>query len=147
MGALAVARDAAGGVGGAQKARGHFTFDVRTPQFRPPSVNILGALFWVTIRAVKTGGPGKVPDDTELQVVKERLDVLIVLTAAQMRGEKEPKQLLASLAAMGVSRPTIARVLGMTVDAVKMALLRTGKASARSSSSGRPGGRGRRRSR
>jgi hypothetical protein len=80
----------------------------------------------------------------ELQVVRERLDVLIVLTASQMRKQTDPKQLLMSLAAMGVSRPVIATVLGMTLGAVSKALERAGKAESPSSRS-RGGRRSRRR--
>ncbi len=71
------------------------------------------------------------PEDNESEV-KERLDVLIALTTGQIKKETEPRHLLAALSKMGISRPTIARVLGSTPDAVRMALKRTGRGARRS---------------
>jgi hypothetical protein len=82
-------------------------------------------------------------DQNELQVMRERLDVLIVLAASQMRRETEPKQILQALSGMGVSRPLMATVLSMTPAAVSKALERAGKAAKRASRPAK-GKRGRR---
>lgn len=77
-----------------------------------------------------------------LDMVKERLDVLIALTVCQLRKETEPKHLLSALSKMRVSRQTIARVLGSTPDAIRMALKRGRGAERSSAASNRGSGQG-----
>lgn len=60
--------------------------------------------------------------------LRQRLDILIVLTLCQMGDKFEPREIMSALARVNVPPREIAALLGMTANAVSIALHRSRKA-------------------
>jgi hypothetical protein len=71
--------------------------------------------------------------DERVEPLQERLDALIGLTLCHLLDTRKPRDIIVRLAGLGVSRQMIASVSGLSSDAVRKVLERSGELTKSSS--------------